>query len=48
MGQHDAFVGVAGRTVDPSRKRSRWRRRPEDLFVGRGGAVMGQYDRFKQ
>ena len=48
MGQHDAFIGIAGRTVDPGRQGAGGWRRPKDLLVGRGRAVMGQDDRFEQ
>ena len=48
MRQYDALIGVAGRTVDPGRQGAGGRRRPKDLFVGRGGAVMGEHDRFEQ
>ena len=46
--EHDAFVGIAGRTIDPGGQGAGGGGSPDDLLMGGGGAVMGEDDGFQE
>ena len=48
MGEYHAFIRVAGRSIDPGRQSRCPIALGDDLVMGGGGAVVGEYDGFEE